>query len=68
MEQIVKREKLTLSIPETAGIIGISSSKMYELARTEGFPTIQVGKRLLISDKGLERWVDKQAEKDWCGS
>lgn len=56
-------EKLTLSIPEAAKILGISDSKMYELVRTEGFPTIVVGKRKLVSRKGLERWVDAQTEK-----
>ena len=56
-------EKLTLSIPEAAKILGISDSKMYELVRTEGFPTIIVGKRKLVSRKGLERWVDAQTEK-----
>lgn len=60
--------KLTLSIPEAAKVIGISTSKMYTLAKSEGFPTIQVGKRLLISAKGLERWIEQQAEKGWCGS
>ena len=53
-------EKLTLSIPEAAKILGISDTKMYELVRTEGFPTIIVGKRKLVSRKGLERWADAQ--------
>lgn len=59
--------KLTLSVPEAAEIIGISKSKMYELVRSKGFPTIQVGKRLLVSAKGLERWIEEQAEKGWSG-
>lgn len=57
--------KLTLSIPEAAEVIGISKTKMYELARTKGFPTIQVGKRILVSAKGLERWVEEQANKGY---
>lgn len=59
--------KLTLSIPEAAKVIGISRSKMYQLAKSKGFPTIQVGNRLLVSAKGLERWVEEQAEKGWVG-
>ncbi|MBO4938505.1 MAG: helix-turn-helix domain-containing protein [Oscillospiraceae bacterium] len=59
--------KLTLSVPEAAEIIGISKSKMYELVRSKGFPTIQVGKRLLVSAKGLERWIEEQAAKGWSG-
>ncbi|MDY4509122.1 MAG: helix-turn-helix domain-containing protein [Candidatus Faecousia sp.] len=65
MEGIVKREKLTLSVPEAAQIVGVSQSKMYEIVKIKGFPTIQIGRRLLVSAKGLERWIEEQAEKGW---
>lgn len=64
---ILNTPKLTLSIPEAAEVIGVSRSQMYTLAKSEGFPTVQVGKRLLVSAKGLERWVDEQASKGWQG-
>lgn len=56
-------EKLTLSIPEAAKLLGIGNNKMYELARSEGFPTITLGARRLIPKKGLERWLEEQTEK-----
>ena len=59
--------KLTLSVPEAADILGVSPAKMYQIVRIQGFPTIQVGKRLLVSAKGLERWVEEQAQKGYCG-
>ena len=58
-------EKLVLSVPEAAKVLGISAPKAYELAKTKGFPTITVGKRLLVSTKGLERWVEEQAKIGW---
>ena len=61
----VKREKLTWNANEAAEILGVSVSKVYEMMRIEGFPTIKLGKRLLVSRKGLERWVEEQAEKGW---
>lgn len=61
-------EKLTLSIPEAAEILGVSSSKMYQIAKIKGFPTIQLGKRLRVSTKGLTRWIEEQAEKGWGGT
>lgn len=61
--EIVQMEKLTLSIPEAAKLLGIGNSKMYELARSAGFPTITLGTRKLISKKGLERWLEAQTEK-----
>lgn len=54
-------ERLTCSIPEAAEILGISKSKMYPLARSQGFPTIVIGKRMVISVKGLEAWVAQQS-------
>lgn len=65
MEGIANREKLTLSVPEAAQIVGVSQSKMYEIVKIKGFPTIQIGRRLLVSAKGLERWIEEQAEKGW---
>ena len=60
--------RLTLSIPEAAKILGVSASKMYQIAKIKGFPTVQVGKRILVSAKGLERWVEEQAEKGWSAA
>lgn len=59
--------KLTLSVPEAADMLGVSRAKMYQIVKIKGFPTVQVGNRLLISVKGLERWVEEQAQKGWCG-
>lgn len=65
MEGVVKSKKLTLSVPEAAQIVGVSQSKMYEIVKIKGFPTIHIGRRLLVSAKGLERWIEEQAEKGW---
>lgn len=59
-------ERLTLSIPETAQILGISRSQMYALAKSDGFPTIAIGTRLLVSRKGLERWVEERSQLGWA--
>lgn len=63
IRQIIKEKKLTFSIPEAAKALGISSTTMRELARTQGFPAFQVGSRLLVSIKGLEAWVEEQARR-----
>lgn len=59
------RPKLTYSVPEAAKVLGVSASKMYEVVRIKGFPTIRVGNRLLVSVKGLENWIEEQATKGW---
>lgn len=60
---VVPLERLTMTIPEAAKVLGISKSKMYDLARSDGFPTIMVGTRRLVSRKGLERWMEIQTER-----
>ena len=65
MNAPIEREKLTYSVPETARVLGISDFKAYQLVKTQGFPTIRIGKRLLVSVKGLESWVEEQAKKGW---
>lgn len=61
----VPRPKLVYSVAEAAQILGIGETKMRQLARTDGFPTIRIGKILRISVKGLEAWIEKQAELGW---
>ena len=58
-------QKRTLTVPEAAKIVGISQSKMYQLVKVKGFPTIMIGTRILVSAKGLEEWMDEQARKGW---
>lgn len=60
-----RQEKLVLSVPEAAALLGISSSKMYEVVRIQGFPAIRVGKRVLVNAKKLEAWLDEMTEKGW---
>ena len=64
---IIKPEKLTYSVAEAAELVGISTSRMYQLVKTTGFPAVGIGRRVRVSKKGLERWVEEQAEKGWAG-
>ena len=57
--------KLTYSIPEAAEALGVSTSKMYEIIRIKGFPTVRCGHRCRVSIKGLEEWVEEAAKKGW---
>jgi excisionase family DNA binding protein len=57
-------EKLAVSVPEAARLLGISKPKAYELARRADFPSFQVGGRILVSAAGLQAWVDKRSRKE----
>ncbi len=54
---------LMLSVLEMAAALGISRAGAYELARSEGFPALRIGNRIVIPKDKLQEWVDKQIEK-----
>ena len=62
---LLNKPKLTYTVPEAAEVLGVSTSKMYNVVKIVGFPTIKIGGRLLVSAKGLENWIEAQAEKGW---
>lgn len=58
---VIRPQKRVYSVSEAAEVLGISRSRMYELVKIKGFPMFNVGTRILVSIKGLERWIDEQA-------
>ena len=53
---------LTLKAREAAEVLRISKSKVYELAHTESFPAVRIGKRVVIPRDKLIQWMNAQAE------
>ena len=53
---------LTLKAHEAAAVLRISKSKVYELAQSESFPGIRIGKRVVIPRDKLIQWMNDQAE------
>lgn len=56
-------EKLTIGVDELAATMGISRPKAYELANSEGFPIIRVGRRIRIPISAFEHWLEVQASE-----
>lgn len=54
-------QRLTYNVKEAAAALGISTHSMYNLINREGFPTLKVGGRRLISVELLSDWVRAQA-------
>ena len=51
---------LSLRADDVAAVLGVSRAKAYTLMRAKGFPTIYVGRRMIVPrDKFLE-WMDLQ--------
>lgn len=54
-------EKITFSAPELAAILGISRSKAYDLMHRADFPTLRIGRRLLVVRASFEVWLASQS-------
>ena len=54
-------DKSTMSVQELSAQLGISLAKAYELARTPGFPTLRIGKRILIPVDAYKNWLLQSA-------
>ena len=52
---------LVLNATQLANVLSISRSNAYNLLHREDFPTLQIGKRMLVSRDRLAQWMDEQA-------
>lgn len=50
-------EKLTCTVEEMGQRLGVSRKTAYDLSRSEGFPVLRIGRRVLIPLKQLEEWI-----------
>jgi excisionase family DNA binding protein len=51
--------KLTLSVPETAALLGISRAHAYELVARRELPAIRLGRRVLIPRQAIEDMLEQ---------
>jgi len=56
--------RIGLSVKKTAKLLGINEAKMYEVVRTDSFPSIKIGKRKVIPIVPLLQWLEKEAWKN----
>ena len=56
MEQL----PITLSANQVAQVLGISRANAYTLMHSKGFPTIQIGKRMVVPRNKLIEWMERQ--------
>ena len=51
---------LMLSVPEVAAVLGISRAGAYELVRSDDFPALRIGNRIVVPKEKFIRWIDSQ--------
>ena len=60
--------KLTLTVEETAAVLGISRGLAYEMVKTSKIPSIRFGRRVLVPRRALERLLDSREKSDSKGA
>lgn len=56
-----QKDRMALSVMEMAEALGISRPTAYELIHRADFPTVRIGKRVLIPASALSAWLDHEA-------
>ena len=51
---------ITLSAPQVAEVLGISRANAYVLMHSADFPTLRIGKRMVVPKDKLIEWINKQ--------
>ena len=52
---------LVLNANQIASVLNISRANAYRLLRSENFPTLHIGNRMLVVRDNLLRWMDEQS-------
>ena len=48
---------LLLNTTQLADLLGVSHSSVYELIQENGFPSLRIGKRIVIPKEELRQWI-----------
>ena len=51
---------MALNAKEVAAVLGISRAGAYNLMRSDGFPTLFIGKRMVVPKDRLMDWMNAQ--------
>ena len=54
---------VTLSVEDVASFLGISRVGAYNLSQSKGFPSMRIGKRILIPRDRFLDWLDKRQQE-----
>ena len=58
----IENMPFTLNANQVAEVLGVARNTVYTLMHSEGFPTMHVGRRLLVPKEKLLQWMDDQLE------
>ncbi len=54
---------LTVTVEEAGKLLGVSKPLVYNLIHSKSFPTVRIGRRVVIPKIELERWLSEQTNR-----
>ena len=57
----MEENRICITVEEMGKQLGISRPTAYQLANSEGFPAIRIGRRLVIPVTAFEKWLMERA-------
>ena len=54
---------LLLNVKQLANLLGVSDSSVYELIQEDGFPSLRIGKRIVIPQEELRVWISARTKE-----
>ena len=57
-------EAAVYNIPQIAVLLDINVIKAYELAKRKDFPTVRIGRRIVVPKQAFHRWLNDQAQQE----
>ena len=54
---------IVLNADQLAQALGISRANAYQLMHSKGFPTLRIGKRMLVPKEKFLEWLNSKSEK-----
>ena len=54
---------LLLNVKQLADLLGVSDSSVYELIQGDGFPSLRIGKRIVIPKEELREWISARTKE-----
>ena len=54
---------LMLSVQDVPAVLGISRAGAYELVKSEGFPAMNIGSRIIVPKEDFILWIKQKVSK-----
>ena len=54
---------LLLNVKQLSDLLGVSDSSVYELVQMEDFPSLRIGKRIVVPKEELRQWISAHTKE-----